>query len=204
MVKIAVVGHSFPHRLRQLMHDHPNHFSSHFGIPDLQVDWYTRPGFTWPKFLASDFPQSLQSLCYQLIIIDLATNDLDSSQSVSQLVTLIQDSIPIISHSSNTRIIFMEVLPRHQSSRALSCLQFNSKASQFNDLFIAMYINSRLPSSHHLHFLDPRFWFWQHRRLCNPNLYSPDGVHLRTFPGMKRYYEDIKMSIVRHLRHPLV
>lgn len=206
--QIAICGHSFPERLINLIRSQNVKLDQDFGLSNTKIDWITRGGWTFDTFCLEGLPR-LQGKVFDLVIIDLGSNDIDSHtghiQIGDQAISVAQQ---LLSNGIAVRVVLLEVLPRYSQGRTLPPQQFNQKAHDYN-LFLrsvrSILTNSRLPTSSPDFFIDKKLWFWSHRKLYSPHMYDQDGIHLRATQdssAMKRYFEDIKAAIIRHLRYP--
>lgn len=187
-VRVLIIGHSFVRRLEEyvshsnLRHNMglstDNHLVSYASIPGGRIDNITSL-FTL-----------IESTRPDMIVIDVGTNDLDSSTPAHLLARrLVNLATHIHSQFNITQVVVLEVLFRTLSGRySPQSKFFNARVHQFNNMCRSLICRnpSATPLSfrHHYGMVDD----WQQ--------YISDGVHLNNF-GLFKYFRSIRSVIIR-------
>jgi len=187
MANVVIVGHSFTRRLSQWCAEH-NQLNLNLENPRFRVFWHGISGATITK------PNHAKSLWGELcvvsqleahiVFVDVGSNDLCTlsvtpQDLTRQLLSFAQDIL-----AAGCRVVVIgEILHRFDNE------VFNRKASEANTMLLEQCE------------LLPGTYFWRHsRNNFNQRFLSdfaaPDGIHVDSGRGMRRYFSSVRGAII--------
>lgn len=196
-VKVGVFGHSFVRRLADRVSLDPT-LDEHFSLEQANVHWVYRGGQTFTSFssdVIDGLPEAIRRGCV-IAILDLATNDLDSDLPVLSIVDQAWETARKLLKSGVHRLVMLKVLYRHKARQGgIPLEEFNQRVDTYNDTMkgILMDLSSHKNNPRRNKYYD--LWWWDTKKLQNPDLFLDDGIHLDG-QGLKIYYEQIKLAVI--------
>ena len=179
-----ILGHSFIHRLEATLDPPYNKFLDVDHLMHLEI--YGVSGLTIDKLL-QHHSHVLSNKHRDLLILELGTNDLDSSRSgkdiALDMATLLHS---LLDDFHFKHVVVCQVMKRSQTPRMKSVQEMDVDILQYNDTL-----------EHLLHKI-PNLHFWHHRGFTAPPIesFSEDGLHITTPQGINKYQRSIRQALV--------
>ncbi len=193
---VAVCGHSFIKRLRDLANIH------HKMDTNFKIDLITQGGWTWDNFTQS--PYRLQALLTPphptIVYLELGTNDLDRNLSAFEVA----DAAVLTAHKllqSDIKIVIIGLVLFKEKTRNIPVQTFNKKMEEYNTYMYNIMTHPHATRRLITQFTNPRLWFWNHLRMYGSEtpLLQHDGTHLKDENGNQRLYGSIHHAILQAL-----
>ena len=189
MFRVCLFGHSFPARASRYGREHPNYLA---GLSDdCSLDLQGHSGLTFARIFANPSRYLCSLREFEVIIIDLGTNDLcDVNVSPSLLVTRAVHLIALFEQYNvkPKQIVFLAPILRTHMFRQgqVTVSTFNNRVRKYN-----AQLRNRIAS------LAPRVQM-RFQNKINRSKFISDGCHL-TSEGMQKYIRNV-ISVILKLK----
>ncbi len=190
---VCFLGHSVLDNLRLLLEECDCDLHRDFNHPTVIPMWKTVRGLNFPNFVDGCLSFLDHRRC-DVIVWQMAGNDLDSMSSVSALTVSYMDyAHKLIRYCEAKIVIICEALP-HSQTRHCSSDEYYAHRQRFNSTMREQLLKDKArhgPKADY--YKDSQVWFWSHKKIQGLSQLC-DGVHL-TRHGLRRLYFSLHMVV---------